>query len=68
MDHFSSKISQIDMHLLQHEDQIKMEKELGATIEILIRRINDDIKSVKNSFESKVDKMQASMVDVRASL
>jgi hypothetical protein len=56
------------MHLLQHEDQIKMEKELGATIEILIRRINDDIKSVKNSFESKVDKMQASMVDVRASL
>jgi hypothetical protein len=34
-----------------------MERELGVTLENVIKRINEEIKAVKNAYEVKVDKI-----------
>lgn len=46
-----------------HEEQIRAERELGKTLEKLIKKTFKEIKTVTTTFENNIEKVQKSIGD-----
>ena len=50
-----------------HEDQIRAERELGKTLEKLIKKMYKEIKTVTSTFENNIEKVYKSIGDAQSS-